>query len=84
MTDNITLVDNILLRYITFLLSGFTIMCITILTNTIEDYMAAINKRYKDNGYNEPWDAEGDSDAAVLLRSQSRFEKMPAKQDPLT
>ena len=46
--------------------------------------MAAVNKHYKDNEYNEPWDAEGNSDAAVLLRSQSRFEKMPAKRDPLT
>ena len=52
--------------------------------NKIKGYMAVVNKHYKENGHNEPWDAEGDSDAAVLVQSQSRFEKMPAKRDSLT
>ena len=43
-----------------------------------------LKKEDKYDGHNEPWDAEGDSDAAVLVRSQSKFEKMPAKRDPFT
>ena len=38
----------------------------------------------KHDGHNEPWDAEGDSNAAVLVQSQLMFENMPAKRDPLT
>lgn len=73
-----------MLRYVTFLLSGFTIMCIKILVGTIKGYMAAVNKHYRDNKFREPFDAKDDSDAAVLLRAQEKFEDAPAKRAPLT
>ena len=84
LTSNAEVTDEIMLRYVTFLLSGFTILCIKILVGTIKGYMAAVNKHYRDNKFREPFDAKDDSDAAVLLRAQEKFEDAPAKRAPLT
>ena len=83
LTDKSSVLDEILLRYVTFLLSGFTIQCKAILASTIKGYMAAINKHYKEEGWPEPWHPKGTTSANEILNKQQTFEDMPAQRDPL-
>ena len=73
-----------MLRYVVYLLDGFTIKNISIQVDTIKGYMRSINIRYhQDHAVDPPWDAHSDYEAAQLLRSQKTFEGKPDRREPL-
>ncbi len=74
MTIYKSVTDEIMLCYITLLLSGHTINHMKILCETIKEYMSVVNAHYKRTVGVTVFNAQGDSPAAVLLRSQESFE----------
>lgn len=70
-------------RYVSFLLDGYTIKDIDVMTDTIYGYMRAVNKLYKDKRFNEPFDRSSQSRAAILLREQKKYEDEPDRRQPL-
>ena len=91
MTNNYRIVNDIIGRYATFLLSGFTLQLkyknsveeAKILVSTIKGYLRVVNEHYRDNQCREPWNPKDDSKASILLREQEKFEGEPAKRSPL-
>ena len=83
LTNNRFITNEIIGRFTTFLLSGFTIQCISILVSTIKGYLRIVNRHFHESGCNEPWDPDDNSDASILLREQLKFEKEPARRLPL-
>lgn len=67
----------------TYLLSGHTINDIEIRSGTIKTYMRQVNKHYRDNGLNEPWNIKSETDAVKLLKEQEKYESEPARRAPL-
>ena len=54
-----------------------------ILVGNIRGYLEVVNKRYQTHDLGKPFDHKSDSDIAVLLREQEKFEKEPARYVPL-
>ena len=77
-------VNEIIGRYVVFLLSGFSIKNIELRVGTISGYLAAVNEHYEDRGYDKPYSKDDNSDADKLLREQKKFETGSSKRDPLT
>ena len=84
MTISKSVTDDIMLCYMTLLLSGHTINHMKIMCGTIKVYMYVINAHYKRMVGVTVFNARGDVPAAVLLCSQESFEKGPDQQAPLT
>jgi hypothetical protein len=84
-------VNDILGRYTSFLLTGFTLQLklkntvedSKVLVGTIKGYLRVVNQHYLDNQCRVPWDPKDDSKASILLREQSKFESEPAKRSAL-
>ena len=83
LTNDVATTNDIMLRYIIYLLEAFTIKSIFIVVGTITGYMSSVNDHYKGQGLICPWDYKSDSQAALLLRSQSRFEGKHDRREPL-
>ena len=88
MTSNFIITNEIIGCYTTFLLDGFTIHIKTqesakILVSTIKEYLCVVNTHYRMNNCGEPWDPDDNSNASILLREQSKFEKEPDRREPL-
>ena len=47
-------------------------------------YMSAVNKHYRNNQCQEPFDSKGESNMAVLLQAQGKFEHEQSRRAPLT
>jgi len=77
-------VNEIIGRYVVFLLSGFSINNLEIQVGTISGYLDAVNEHYETHGYDKPYVKGDNSDADQLLREQKKFESGSAKRDPLT
>ena len=84
MSNDRRVVNDILGRYVVFLLSGFNINNIDIRVGTIKGYLDAINDHYENNGYDKPYAKDDNSDADKILREQKKFEDASAKRSPLT
>ena len=84
MSNDRRVVNDILGRYVVFLLSGFNINNIDIRVGTIKGYLDAINDHYENNGYDKPYAKDDNSDADKLLREQKKFKGASAKRSPLT
>ena len=92
MTKNLFYLEEMIGDYVVFLLSGYTIeiakkACLDdakVKVGTINGYLRAVNKYYKDSGYPEPWNPN-DEDAHTnrLLTAQQSFEKQPDRRSPL-
>lgn len=84
MCNDSNITDDIMARYITFLLSGHTINRINIQAATIEGYMREVNRHYESHNLRKPFDKKAKtSTAARLLRDQEKAEKDPARREPL-
>ena len=83
LTNDVATTNDIMLRYVVYLLDGFTIKNIPIQVETIKGYMRCVNLLYHDHALDLPWDQASDSDAAKLLRSQKTFEGKPDRREPL-
>ena len=83
MTDDVTFTDEIMERYVIFLLEGFTIQNIKIKADTIYGYMLCVNAYYKKYRCNPPYDKKTETAAAKLLKNQKDFEGAPDKREPL-
>ena len=84
LTNDKRVTDDILFRYITFLLSGFTIQANPIMCGTIKGYLSEVNKHYSRNGFREPFDNKDGSPAAAIFAKAQSFEAMPERREPLT
>ena len=76
--------DEIIDNYVEFLLQGYTLDCMKVRVGTILGYLRVMNKHYRDNRLQEPFVKSGDTDAAIMLTAQEKFERIPAKRNPLT
>ena len=83
LTNNKEVTDEIMTRYVIFLIDGYTINGNPILVGTIRAYLEVVNKHYQTNGLARPFDHRSESDAATLLQEQEKFEKEPARRAPL-
>ena len=84
LTANKCRVDEILARYVVYLLEGFTIKNIHVSCNTIKGYLKAVNDHYVVNSLPPPFDADSlDSRASRLLAAQRRFQQEPDRREPL-
>ena len=83
LTNNKFTTNEIIGRFTTFLLSGFTIQCVKVLVSTIKGYLRIVNRHYRESGCVEPWDPDDNSDSSILLREQKKFEQEPARRAPL-
>ena len=84
MSNDRRVVNEILGRYVVFLLSGFSINNHEIRVSTIKSYLVAVNDHYDAHGYDKPYAKDDNSDADQLLREQGKFEGAAAKRSPLT
>ena len=75
--------DEIMGRYVSFLLDGYTLNNIPIAVDTILGYMRAVNEYYKKHRFNPPFDKKDETDAARLLVEQKKYEDKPDKREPL-
>ena len=76
--------QEIIGNYTVFLLDGNTLDSLKVRAGTVVGYLRAVNKHYKRNHTHEPFNKDDESDAAVLVRDQEKFEKKPDKRNPLT
>ena len=83
LTDDVIVTDEILLRYVNYLLEGFTLQKIKIEVGTIKGYMRAVNEHYKKHRLPLPWDLKSDSKGVELLNQQESYEKKPDRREPL-
>ena len=73
-----------MLRYVVYLLEGFTVKNISIQVDTIKGYMRCVNIiHHQDHALDPPWDYDSDSEAAQLLRSQISFKGKSDMRKPL-
>ena len=75
--------DEITEPYVSFLLEGYTISNIFIAVGTIAGYMRAVNTYYKKRCFNHPFDKKLETDAAIFLVEQAKFEDKPEQQESL-
>ena len=67
--------DDIMLRYVNYLLEEFTLQSIMIETSTIKGYKRAVsNYYYKKHCLPHSWDLKSQSKAVELLNQQISFE----------
>ena len=84
MTDNVVTTDDILLRYVNYLLEGFTLQLIMIKTSTFKGYMRAVNNYYyKHHRLTHSWELKSKSKAVELLNQQIIFEEKADKSEHL-
>ena len=83
LTNDTMVTDEILGRYISYLVEGFTLQNIKIAVDTIYGYLGAVNAYYKQFRLSEPWNKKDDSEGATLLRKIKEFEGASAKREPL-
>ena len=83
LTSDPDITDDIMTRYVTFLLSGHSILGIEIMADTVDTYLRVVNTYYKNNNCRQPYDKKSDSDAARLVKDQKKAEKDPPRREPL-
>ena len=83
MSNDRRIVNEILGRYVVFLLSGFSIKDIDLKVGTIVGYLGAVNEHYDAHGYDKPYAKDDNSDADKLLKEQKKFEGPSSKRAPL-
>ena len=72
-----------MLRYVNYLLEGFTIQSIKIEAGTMKGCTRAVNDYYKQYHLPLPWDLKSESKAVELLKQQESYEKKPEQREPL-
>ena len=75
--------EDLLARYVVFLLDGWSIKKQCIATKTIKGYLRAINTYYESNGVRAPYVDADDSPAQRILLGQKKFEDIPERREPL-
>ena len=83
MTSDVSVTDEIMTNYVTFLLSGHTINDVEIKADTIKKYMKVVNDYYVRHSYMPPFNSRSKSEAASLLREQEKYEKDLDRHKPL-
>lgn len=83
LTADVNVIDRIRTRYVTFLLSGYTLPGREIKVGTIQGYMKAINPHYRERGLPDFYDWRLDCDANSLLKEQKSYESLPDRRAPL-
>ena len=84
LTVDVVTTDDIMLRYVNYLLEGFTLQSIMIMTSTIKGYTRVVNDYYyKKHRLPHPWDLKSKSKIVELLNQQICFEEKPDKREPL-
>ena len=77
------MIDEILQRYVTYLLEGCTIQFNEINVSIIEHYLTAVNTFYKSKCLPGPWDNLGVTQANIILRKKKTFEGAPERREQL-
>ena len=75
LTEKVIVTDDILLRYVNYLLEGFTLQKIKVEVGTIKGYIRAVNKLYNKHRLPLPWDLKLDSKGVELFNQQESYEK---------
>ena len=73
--------------YATFLLTGNTLLCKSILVGTVKRYLTAVSELFLANSHWDPCITQGGSTAPILksvYREAKRWESMPNRQEALT
>ena len=60
--------EDMMMRYVTFMLSGFTIQSREVLVSTIKGYLRAVNTFYKSKRLRLPYNTKMDTPANRLLK----------------
>ena len=67
LTNDVTITDEIMERFILFLLEGYTINKIKVKAGTIGGYTKCVNDPYYKLRFNKPFEIKSDTAAAKLL-----------------
>ena len=77
----------IMAAYVTFLLTGHTLLCMAIKVDTAKLYLKAVTKLFLDNNQWDPAIVRTGDSAPVfnaLFHGAKRWESMPSRQEPVT
>lgn len=83
MTNDTSITDDIMDKYVTYLLTGFTIQHRDIVTGTILTYMKCVNDFYEKHRFRRPFDKKSTMRAARHIKNQEKVEPAAAKREPL-
>ena len=83
MSQDDEFMEDMMMRYVTFMLSGFTIQSREVLVSTIKGYLRAVNTFYKSKRLRLPYDTKMDTPANRLLKEQAKVEDAPERRAPL-
>ena len=83
LTNKVIVTDEILLRYVNYLLEGFALQKIRIEVGTIKGYMRTVNEHYKKTPLTIAMGFKSDSKEVELLNQQESYEKKPDQREPL-
>ena len=83
LTNDVDVTDDIMEKYVVYLLEGFTLQKRQIQADTIYGYMRCVNDHYRKKRYLPPFAKKSDTTAARLLIAQAKVEDAPDKREPL-
>ena len=83
LTNDVAVTDNIMEKYVVYLLEGFTLQGKKIQADTIDGYMKCVNEHYRKKRYLPLYAKKLDTTAVRLINAQVKVENAPDKREPL-